>query len=169
MNRRAILETLEEQIANAPHPEHDVIAVGMMDIDFFKKVNDAYGHVAGDEVLKEVVKRAAGALRCYDLLGRFGGEEFLIVLTGSGVEAPQPVLERIRRVICATPVQIGARRVEVTVSIGGAVRKGESTDELIRAADDALYFAKAHGRNRVAVSGGPTLGTTLIEAARVSA
>jgi diguanylate cyclase (GGDEF)-like protein len=125
----------------------------MMDIDFFKRINDAFGHVTGDEVLKEVVKRSVSALRSYDHIGRFGGEEFLLVLPGAGIEAAPPVFERVRNVVSASPVRVGRRSVDVTVSIGGVVRAGGSIDHLVRSADDALYAAKAQGRNRVVVPG----------------
>lgn len=154
MNRRAILQTLEQEIARADR-DGEVVAVGMMDIDLFKGVNDTLGHAAGDEVLREVVRRSADSLRSYDFLGRFGGEEFLLILPGAGLEDIRPILERVRTAVGASPVPVGTRRVGVTVSIGGAVRTGESVDDLIRSADAALYAAKAGGRNRVMVSGAP--------------
>ena len=151
LNRRAILQTLEEEIART-QAERDNIAVGMMDIDMFKSINDAFGHAAGDEVLREVVRRSADSLRSDDSFGRFGGEEFLLVLPGVDSEAARPILERVRNAVSSSAVQVGGRPVRVTVSIGGAVRDGESIDDLIRVADDALYAAKAAGRDRVVMS-----------------
>jgi diguanylate cyclase (GGDEF)-like protein len=151
LNRRAILQTLEEEIARA-EAEYEDVAVGMMDIDMFKSINDTFGHAAGDEVLKEVVRRSADSVRSNDFFGRFGGEEFLLVLPGVNSEATHPILERVRNAVRSSAVQVRGRQVRVTVSIGGVVRDGESIDDLIRAADDALYAAKAAGRDKVVMS-----------------
>ena len=151
MNRRAILQVLGHEMARAGRTG-DTLAVGMMDIDLFKRVNDTYGHAAGDEVLLEVVKRSAAALRSSDSLGRFGGEEFLFILGGASAESVQPVLERVRCAVSESPVLAGGHEVELSVSIGGAIWHGQSIDHLIRAADDALYEVKARGRNRVAMA-----------------
>jgi diguanylate cyclase (GGDEF)-like protein len=148
MNRRAVLETLLRETSRAGR-DGDSLAVGMLDIDFFKRVNDTVGHAAGDEVLKEVAQRSLDALRVSDSLGRFGGEEFLLILPDANAKLAGPVLERVRRAVSASPIAAGNSRLEVTVSIGGAVWTGQSIDELIRQADDALYTAKARGRNRV--------------------
>jgi diguanylate cyclase (GGDEF)-like protein len=125
----------------------------MMDIDFFKRVNDTSGHAAGDEVLKEVTRRSVDALRLSDSFGRFGGEEFLLIVPGADAKLAGPVLERVREAIAASLIAVGPTMIEVTVSIGGAVWNGQSMDELIRQADDALYAAKELGRNRVELAG----------------
>lgn len=152
MNRRAVMEELERAVTRAER-SGEGLAIGMMDVDLFKRINDAWGHAAGDEVLKEVVRRASGALRSVDYLGRFGGEEFLIVLHGANPKAARSVLERVRRAVAASPVLLDAGTARVTVSIGGAVWQGDSVGRLIVAADDALYAAKDRGRNQVVMAG----------------
>jgi two-component system cell cycle response regulator len=123
-----------------------------MDIDYFKHVNDTLGHAGGDEVLREVVRRSEHVLRDDDALGRFGGEEFLLIMVGAGATSFRPVLERVRRAVAHPPVRVAEHVVQVTVSIGGAIGTGQSVDELIREADDALYAAKARGRNQVVLA-----------------
>jgi diguanylate cyclase (GGDEF)-like protein len=154
MNRRAIVDTLEVATARADRLR-EPLAVGMMDIDYFKRINDTYGHVAGDEVLKEVVGRTRASIRPYDSLGRFGGEEFLVIMPGSGVRSTRSILERVRIAVCSVPVPAGSVGIAVTVSIGGTVKGEESLDHLLRVADDALYRAKAKGRNRVVMLAAP--------------
>ena len=151
MNRRAILERLREEMARAER-YGTLLAIAMIDIDHFKDVNDSIGHGAGDEVLREVVARASEALRPYDGFGRFGGEEFLAVLPQASGPQVERALERVRLAICTTPIEVFHHEVSVAVSIGAALSHGESLDELIRSADEALYQAKAEGRNRVALS-----------------
>ena len=157
LNRVAILTELEMEISRERR-EGGRLSVGMLDIDFFKKVNDTYGHAAGDAVLREVVARAASGLRPYDRLGRFGGEEFLVILPGSGEAELGVVLERMRASVAAGPVTIGASGVSVTVSLGGAVHEDETTDGLIARADAALYVAKGRGRDCVALAGPAAVG-----------
>ena len=159
MNRRAVMEELQRAALRAER-SGDSLAIGMMDVDFFKRVNDTWGHAAGDEVLKEVVRRSAGALRSADYLGRFGGEEFLLILAGASARSARSALERVRKAVAASPMVLDAGSAEVAVSIGGAVWNGDSIDRLIIAADDALYAAKDRGRNQVvmAAPGGAALG-----------
>jgi len=152
MNRRAVLNRLNAEAARAGR-EGSTLTVALMDIDHFKLVNDRHGHAAGDVVLKAVVDRSLNGMRPYDALGRFGGEEFLIILPGVGGADAGLVLERVRRAVCDSPVEVDGARVSVTVSIGGAVRAAESVDDLIRLADDALYRAKDEGRDRVVMAG----------------
>ena len=116
----------------------------MIDIDHFKEVNDSIGHGAGDEVLREVVA-APPRPAPYDGFGRVGGEEFLAVLPQTSAPQVERALERVRRAICSTPIEGLQHEVSVAVSIGGALSHGESLDELIRSADEALYRAKAEG------------------------
>jgi diguanylate cyclase (GGDEF)-like protein len=127
------------------------IAAIMIDIDHFKKVNDRIGHLAGDEVLREVTRRVGSTLRSSDVLGRIGGEEFLIILYPSDEKTARDVMERARRVCAATPVSIDAGEFQVTVSQGAAVAgklDGVDLSTLLKAADHALYRAKNGGRNR---------------------
>ncbi len=151
MNRRAIFGRLTEEMARAPR-QGLPLSIGVLDIDHFKSINDRFGHAGGDLVLQAVVERGQNALRAYDALGRIGGEEFLIVMPGVGPRDTEIVLERLRRAVSATPVTTQGQDVTVTVSIGGAVCQGESMDELLNLADDALYKAKNQGRDRVVLS-----------------
>jgi two-component system, cell cycle response regulator len=138
------------------------LGLGMLDIDHFKRVNDTCGHAAGDAVLCEVVRRALSALRPYDSFGRFGGEEFLVIVPGAGDDELREVLERIRGAVGSTAVAVGEHRLAVTVSLGAATCAGEGpatcaaegADAFIAHADDALYAAKKEGRNRVVLAKG---------------
>jgi two-component system cell cycle response regulator len=151
MNRRAIFGRLTEEMARAPR-QGLPLSVGVLDIDHFKAINDSLGHAAGDTVLQAVVQRGHDALRAYDAIGRIGGEEFLLVMPGVGPRDTEIVLERLRRTVAGTPVVTQGQEVTVTVSIGGAVCQGETMDELLNLADDALYKAKNQGRNRVVMA-----------------
>jgi two-component system cell cycle response regulator len=151
MNRRAILMRLSEEMARAPR-QGLPLSIGTMDIDHFKGVNDEYGHAGGDLVLQTVVDRALKALRPYDALGRIGGEEFLIVMPGVGPRDAEIVLERIRKIVRGNSIEVSGQTLTVTVSIGGAVIQGETMDELLNRADEALYRAKGSGRDRVTMA-----------------
>jgi len=123
----------------------------MIDIDFFKRINDRHGHAAGDEALRVFSRVLIGETRAFDMLGRIGGEEFAVVLTETGSDAGWQIAERLRGAIEATSFafQRGAA-IRFTVSIGIALRRpGDSLDALLARADDALYCAKHAGRNRV--------------------
>jgi two-component system, cell cycle response regulator len=150
-NRGAIVGELEQELERAAR-EGNAFGLGMIDIDHFKQVNDVHGHAAGDVVLREVVQRAVGVLRPYDTLGRFGGEEFIVLVPGAGPEALGQALGRIRRAIGSTPFVVDGHELTVTVSIGGAVHGAGSADHLIARADDAMYAAKVQGRDRVLVA-----------------
>lgn len=153
-NRRHFEERSAQIIAAREATGHSV-AVLMLDVDHFKKINDTYGHPAGDEVLKVVARRCREALRDRDLFARFGGEEFVALLAAPALEDAPAAAERMRNAVAATPIDVGDARINVTVSIGGAL--GEAVpgsdqgllDNLIARADEALYQAKADGRNRV--------------------
>ncbi|MBN1320103.1 MAG: diguanylate cyclase [Thermoleophilia bacterium] len=151
MNRRAILGRLTEEMARAPR-QGLPLSIGVMDIDHFKLVNDRYGHAGGDSVLQTVVERSLRALRAYDALGRIGGEEFLIVMPGVGARDASVVLERIRHSVRQTNVEVQGAEITVTVSVGGAVNGGETPEELLHLADEALYRAKGEGRDRVVIA-----------------
>jgi len=149
-NRRSILDLLKREMARSDREGRPIAAI-MIDIDHFKKINDLIGHLAGDEVLCEVTRRIGSALRSSDVLGRIGGEEFLIILYPSDEKTARDVMERARRACAATPVSIDAGEFEVTVSLGAAVAEkldGVDLSTLLRAADHALYRAKNGGRNR---------------------
>jgi diguanylate cyclase (GGDEF)-like protein/PAS domain S-box-containing protein len=151
MNRWAVLARLKEEEARADR-EGTYLGIGVIDVDHFKKVNDHYGHMAGDKVLKIITARISRSIRPYDLVGRFGGEEFLVVLPGADENGARVVLERLRRAVSDSPAKADGHLIPVTLSAGGASGRGVSTDELIRAADQALYRAKRNGRNQVVIA-----------------
>jgi diguanylate cyclase (GGDEF)-like protein len=146
-NRAMILEILERELARSRRDHHPV-SVLMADIDHFKRINDTLGHLAGDEVLHQVAQRLHAALRPYDMVGRYGGEEFLMVLPGCNAEAALMLAERLRAVVQAEPVHDGPAAIPVTMSVGVAAWDcAWSAPELLRLADTALYRAKNAGRN----------------------
>lgn len=129
------------------------VAVMISDIDYFKKVNDTYGHDIGDAVLKEFAQRLGSNVRAVDLPCRYGGEEFVVVMPETGLDFARQAAERVRRAICATPFDLPGRSeaLAVTVSLGVAEYEDveETPDKLLKKADEALYRAKQTGRNRV--------------------
>ena len=151
LNRAAILERLGGEIERSGR-ETTSTAVILIDLDHFKLVNDTYGHAAGDQVLKESAERMTKAVRGYDLVGRYGGEEFLIVAPQCDLRRGFELAERIRLRIAATPVVIGQNTLAVTASLGITLSDPTGNNEastLINLADRALYRAKAKGRDRV--------------------
>jgi diguanylate cyclase (GGDEF)-like protein len=151
LNRHAILGVLQIELERASR-ESQHIAVLMADLDHFKQINDRYGHLAGDAVLRESATRMRESSRRYDSLGRYGGEEFLMVLPGCNAEGALAQAERMRRSMAAAPIGFGDHSAAVTCSIGLACRPPEmraDTDSLVLEADLALYAAKANGRNQV--------------------
>lgn len=147
-NRRAILAMLEEEMSRAAR-QRNQMWISFLDLDRFKAVNDTLGHQAGDLVLAECSRRIRSVLRPYDAVGRFGGEEFLIVvpLTSS---CPRDMFERIRLVMSETPMYIGDIQLTVTVSQGVVAWNGtDLVDELLAKADETMYRAKQLGRDRV--------------------
>lgn len=154
LNRRAFLAAAERQVAYARRYDR-ALAVVVADIDHFKQVNDTHGHAAGDAVIREVAARLQAAARDTDLVARFGGEEFVVLLMESDVTAAVSYAERTRGLIAATPVAAeSGTQVSVTVSLGCTILNATDRDvqDAIDRADDALYGAKAAGRNRVRVS-----------------
>ncbi len=149
-NRSALLDLLKRELDRQTRSELPV-GVLMIDIDHFKKVNDTYGHLVGDEVLCEVVKRITRAVRSYDVVGRYGGEEFVVVLSDIQSSLIEQRADGIRRAVYESPIRAGGRLIQVTVSIGVAVSTSRSanTDRLLATADAALYSAKKNGRNRI--------------------
>jgi len=155
-NRGAVLDALKRESQRAVR-SHDPLAVVMFDLDQFKKINDTYGHLMGDAVLQEVGRRLPAAFRSYDFVGRYGGEEFLVVVPGCGRTDLIALAERARQCISDNAFRTTAGDVAVTVSVGLAaaaqIREIEKDCEnLLRQADAALYVAKAKGRNRVEIS-----------------
>jgi two-component system, cell cycle response regulator len=150
LNRAAIRETLSRALEQASR-ENTAVSVVVCDADRFKQVNDAYGHPVGDAVLRGLAKRLRAVLRPNDAVGRYGGEEFLIVLPGSWLENAMAVAKRLRENVCGEPLQTSAGLLPMTVSLGVASGNGDNLtlDNLISEADQALYLAKQRGRNRV--------------------
>jgi two-component system cell cycle response regulator len=125
-------------------------AVVVADLDRFKQVNDTFGHLVGDEVLQETARRIASGVREGDLVGRWGGEEFLLVLRESDARDAMRAAERVRRSVHDTPIQTSAGEIALSISQGVAVTAGgEDPRSLIERADRAMYEAKGRGRNRV--------------------
>jgi two-component system cell cycle response regulator len=151
LNRGAILDVLVREIERRARTK-DSLGVIMLDLDFFKKVNDAHGHLIGDAVLKEAARRLLLAIRSYDSVGRYGGEEFLAVIPGCDLSNLIVSAERLRQCMADRPIETNIGPINVTLSIGlASVTGGEPSDaeSLIRVADEALYKAKIAGRNRV--------------------
>ena len=151
LNRRATLDFLLTELNRATR-DLKPLTVMMVDIDHFKLINDRFGHPAGDGVLCEVSRRLRASLRAYDIVGRFGGEEFLVVAPGCDVSPGLMRAERLREVVCAQPVILKDLSINVAVSVGVASSpepKPQDLESLLSAADKALYRAKEGGRNRV--------------------
>lgn len=153
LNRNSIMQSLEE-VGDHADKTGGFFAVLLTDVDHFKKINDTYGHQAGDDVLRVVASRMRENVRAGTCSGRYGGEEFLLVLPDTSSAMAYAAAERIRKVLAAGPVTTGYGLIPVTVSIGVAAtdRAGTDPSRLLRAADEALYRAKHGGRNRVEVA-----------------
>ena len=153
-NRGVIVELMSHEIMRSRR-ERSCTAVMMCDIDHFKSVNDQYGHAIGDEVLREVARRLHNSVRSYDMVGRYGGEEFLVALNKCNPESAVSRAENLREKIAGRPIQTANKPVSVTISIGLALSSEfpESTiEEIMHHADMALYAAKGAGRNCVRVA-----------------
>jgi diguanylate cyclase (GGDEF)-like protein len=148
LNRSAILEMLGRELKRAER-EETPLSVIIADIDHFKAVNDSYGHIVGDQVLKATAVRLASFMRPYDFCGRYGGEEFLLVVPGCTKEMGVQVAERLRVGVSRRLIETTGGPVQVTLSLGVAeAEQPRDVDGLIKHADDALYRAKRQGRNR---------------------
>ena len=151
LNRRSMLSRMSQLIADYERNGQGFV-IAMFDIDDFKQVNDTYGHVFGDVVLREIASRTVSILRVEDLLFRWGGEEFLLVIRNCDIVRARGVAEKIRRVVSDTPINDGVTSVTVTVTLGLCQFRGGSIDSIIIHADEALYEGKRSGKNMVVVS-----------------
>jgi diguanylate cyclase (GGDEF)-like protein len=150
-SRGSTLDLLSSELQRG-FRSHTSTGLLMIDLDHFKSVNDTHGHLAGDAVLKEAARRISNAVRSYDFVGRYGGEEFLAVLSNCTLEELEIVAERIRSAVAETAIATKTTNINVTVSVGGVVALDKTPDlELLSAADSALYEAKRAGRNRVII------------------
>jgi diguanylate cyclase (GGDEF)-like protein len=150
-NRGAIVDLLFREVSRSRR-ESQPLAVALADIDHFKVVNDTHGHAIGDAVLREVADRLRAGLRSAEVVGRYGGEEFMIVLYPCGPHDARVVMERLRGQVASCPIQTPVGPIPTTISMGAAVTDGSlHSDWIVEAADRALYRAKQLGRNRVEV------------------
>jgi diguanylate cyclase (GGDEF)-like protein len=150
-NRPAIHDILQQELSRC-HRDRRTVGVVLLDLDHFKSINDTYGHFAGDAVLKETANRLRGNMRPYDRVGRYGGEEFLVVLPNCDLEQAAQQAERMREKLGQQPMYVDGTELQVTASFGVTISDGSegSPDSCIRVADEALYQAKNAGRNRIA-------------------
>ena len=150
-NRRSLLERLAGEVAHAERTSGE-LGLLMLDLDHFKSINDKFGHLAGDEVLRAVAHVGAQAVRAGDVFARYGGEEFVVLARDAGKMEAQALAERLRCSIMAANVEIGSGAISVTVSVGVAVlsecERGDDGARLLAKADARLYAAKLSGRNR---------------------
>ena len=162
-NHGAVITLLNRELAHARRHDHGV-GVIMADIDHFKDLNDTYGHKGGDTAIMEVAERMAAELREYDSVGRYGGEEFLIVLPEpESMEVVVNAAERLRACIADRPFQVEGNEVPITISLGaalGSLPEQLDPEALIRTADEALYQAKSQGRNCVCAAGSSVSAAT---------
>jgi diguanylate cyclase (GGDEF)-like protein len=153
-NRRHLNEQLTAMLSGARRRQ-EPLGVLLIDVDHFKNVNDVAGHAGGDRALEETACRLRSVVRTEDVVGRWGGEEFLVLLPNSTASAAMVLAERLRATVSATPVNLGTTSVLLTISIGVASAIALADDELVRSADDAMYESKRLGRNRVSVAKQP--------------
>ena len=155
-NRGAVMSLLQREVQRRQR-SGEALGVIMADVDHFKNINDSYGHLVGDAVLAEVAARLTASVRGYDLVGRYGGEEFLIIVPGCDPKGLVVSAERLRRVIADRPIDSTAGPIVATLSVGLVSVNADNVDPiehiaLVQAADSALYRAKAGGRNRVEIA-----------------
>jgi len=153
-NRAAIIQLLEEELHRSQREKKPVGTI-LVDIDYFKNINDTYGHLVGDTVLIEVTARLKKKIRCYDRIGRYGGDELLIVLPNCRLDEVEEIAERLRFAVCQKKIQTDMGLLEVTLSLGAFSSEKQPTisaENLIKASDNALYQAKRMGRNCVVIN-----------------
>jgi two-component system cell cycle response regulator len=153
-NRGAILEMLDREI-NRSRREGPSLGVLIGDLDHFKAINDTYGHLVGDAVLQEVTKRIQAAVRLYDAVGRYGGEEFLVLLPGCDAAATTDKANQLRTAVVQQPIETPAGSLRVTMSFGGVATANwplDTANQILQMADAGLYHAKEEGRNRAVMA-----------------
>jgi diguanylate cyclase (GGDEF)-like protein len=158
LNHRVLLETLDRETA-AARSAGSTLALIMIDVDYFKSVNDRYGHIAGDRALQETARRISGCLRPGDFVGRYGGEEFLCILPDCALPKARHLAESTRMAIHRQQFVLGELTIPMSISLGvAACADGHECDgmEALRRADRALYKAKSSGRNRTCVDVAPS-------------
>jgi diguanylate cyclase (GGDEF)-like protein len=161
-NRGVIMELVSREIVRARR-EKWCNALMMCDIDHFKQVNDQNGHAAGDDVLREVARRLQSSVRSYDMVGRYGGEEFLVVLNKCDPPSAVARAENLRNTVAAKPIVLPTKSLTITISVGVALTTdfpNRDADDILQAADMALYAAKEAGRNCIRVAQPETLSAT---------
>lgn len=153
LNRGAVFDRLRDELSRFERGVMSAFSVALLDVDHFKRINDEHGHPAGDEVLREVARRLGAVVRPYDAVGRYGGEEFLVLLPHCSERGAFAAGERIRGAIAADRMTTPSAVIDVRVSVGvAAAEPGESLQGLVARADAGLYSAKRGGRNRVVVA-----------------
>jgi diguanylate cyclase (GGDEF)-like protein len=151
-NRRCIMRMLDDVIARA-HRSQTPCSIALIDLDWFKRINDAYGHPTGDEVLRTFAITVFANIRSFDRFGRYGGEEFLLVLPDTSDDSTANILDRLRVIIAGLDWSAFSPDMRVTISAGVATLRPDETEaSLLVRADNALYAAKARGRNRIAIA-----------------
>lgn len=150
LNRRGFEEAMEREFSRAAR-KNEIISLLLLDIDFFKRINDRYGHQIGDRVLARVAEKIAGTLRTEDVFGRLGGEEFAVILPSIDHGQALDVAERIRSLVAVLPIDAAERQDHITVSIGVASTDADGNDweNLYRSADQRMYEVKSSGRDKV--------------------
>jgi diguanylate cyclase (GGDEF)-like protein len=154
-NRGTILETLDREVTRSRR-EGASLGVIIVDLDHFKSVNDTYGHLTGDDVLREATRRMQASVRSYDAIGRFGGEEFLVLLPGCDAVATADKAEQLRTTIERQPIETPSGPLRITLSLGGVATANwpdDNANQVLLMIDAALYRAKEEGRNRVVMAG----------------
>jgi diguanylate cyclase (GGDEF)-like protein len=156
-NHGEILHILAQELSRAER-EEKCVGMIMADIDFFKKINDSHGHLAGDVVLRSTAGKMHSLMRSYDYIGRYGGEEFLVILPECCLECAATFAERLRLCVSSDGIDTPEGMIPVTISLGVTASSKErkaDAESLVKAADEALYRAKENGRNRVEVASPP--------------
>jgi len=158
LNHNHALAVLKEAVSDAQRNNTPLCLI-MTDLDHFKDVNDRHGHLVGDSVLRDVAARIQSAVRDFDIVGRYGGEEFIIILTDTTLTTAKKIAERVRRRVGQTTIQVNRLKIPLTISLGlSPVVRADVSETLIERADAALYDAKHAGRNRVAIRRPPAGG-----------